>query len=50
MRLEMSPCRLENDQARRIKDVESQNARLKRHVADLSLEKQVLKDFASRNL
>ena len=41
---------LEIDQAKRMKDLERQNARLKRLVADLSLEKQVLKDVASGNL
>ena len=38
------------DQARRMKDLERENVRLKRLVADLSLEKQVLKDVASGNL
>src|SRR3954454_19208971 len=38
---------LELDQARRMKDLERENVRLKRLVADLSLEKQVLKDVAS---
>ena len=33
---------LELDQARRMKDLERENVRLKRLVADLSLEKQVL--------
>ena len=41
---------LEFDQARRMKDLERENVRLKRLVADLSLEKQVLKDVASGNL
>ena len=41
---------LELDQARRMKDLEKENARLKRLVADLSLDKQVLKDIASGNL
>ena len=41
---------LEIDQARRMKDLERENVRLKRLVADLSLEKQVLKDIASGNL
>src|SRR5665213_2140005 len=41
---------LDLDQARRMKDLEKENARLKRQVADLSLEKQVLKDIASGNL
>ena len=33
-----------------MKDLERENVRLKRLVADLSLEKQVLKDVASGNL
>ena len=41
---------LELDQARRMKDLERENVRLKRLVADLSLEKQVLEDVASGNL
>jgi putative transposase len=41
---------LEIDQARRMKDLERENVRLKRLVADLSLEKQILKDVASGNL
>ncbi len=41
---------LEFDQAKRMKDLERENVRLKRLVADLSLEKQVLKDVASGNL
>lgn len=41
---------LELDQAKRMKDLERENVRLKRLVADLSLEKQVLKDVASVNL
>ena len=41
---------LELDQAKRMKELERENARLKRLVADLSLEKQVLKDIASGNL
>ena len=41
---------LELDQARRMKDLERENVRRKRLVADLSLEKQVLKDVASGNL
>lgn len=41
---------LEIDQAMRMKDLERENVRLKRLVADLSLEKQVLKDVASGNL
>jgi transposase-like protein len=41
---------LQLDQARRLKDLERENSRLRRLVADLSLEKQVLKDVASGNL
>ena len=41
---------LEIDQAQRMKDLERENVRLKRLVADLSLEKQVLKDVAAGNL
>jgi putative transposase len=41
---------LELDQAKRMKDLERENVRLKRLDADLSLEKQVLKDVASGNL
>jgi putative transposase len=41
---------LEIDQARRMKDLEKENTRLKRLVADLSIEKQVLKDIAEGNL
>ena len=38
---------LQVDQARKMKDPERENARLRRLVADLSLEKQVLADVAS---
>ncbi len=38
------------EQAKRLKDLERENARLSRLVADLSLEKQILKDVASGNL
>jgi transposase-like protein len=41
---------LDLDQAKRMKELERENARLKRLVADLSLEKQVLKDIASGNV
>jgi len=41
---------LKVDQARKMKDLEHENARLRRLVADLSLEKQVLADVASGNL
>ena len=40
---------LDIDQAKRMKELERENARLKRLVADLSLEKQVLSDIASGN-
>ena len=38
------------DQARRFKELEKENIRLKRLVADLSLDKALLKDAASGNL
>jgi putative transposase len=41
---------LQIEQARRLKDLERENARLRRLVADLSLEKQILKDVASGHL
>jgi transposase-like protein len=41
---------LDLDQARKMKELEKENSRLKRLVADLSLEKQVLKDISSGNL
>jgi cell division protein FtsB len=37
------------DQARRLKELEQENAKLKRLVADLSLDKLMLKDIASGN-
>ena len=37
------------DQARRLKDLEAENKRLKRAVADLTLDKQILQDVASGN-
>ena len=40
---------LQVDQARRLKELESENAKLKRLVSELSLEKLVLKDIASGN-
>lgn len=40
---------LKLDQAKRMKDLEKENARLKRLVAELSLEKQVLGDVARGN-
>jgi hypothetical protein len=43
-------CRgLKLDQARRLKELEKENARLKRVEADLALEKQVLRDVAQGN-
>ena len=41
---------LQLEQAKRMKELEKENVRLKRLVAELSLEKQVLKDLASGNL
>ena len=41
---------LQLEPAKRLKDLERENTRLRRLVADLSLEKQVLKDVASGNL
>ena len=41
---------LQLEQARRLKDLERENARLRRLVADLSLEKQILKDISQGNL
>jgi hypothetical protein len=40
---------LKGDQARRLKELELENAKLKRLVANLSLEKLVLKDIAEGN-
>jgi len=37
---------LKLEQARRLKDLERENSKLKRVVAELALEKQVLKDIA----
>ena len=37
------------DQAKRLKELERENAKLKRLVAELSLEKQILKDVAGGN-
>ena len=41
---------LKLDRARRLKELEKENARLKRVVAELSIEKQVLRDVAQGNL
>jgi putative transposase len=40
---------LKVDQARRLRELEQENAKLKRLVSELSLEKLVLKDIASGN-
>ena len=40
---------LKLDQARRLKELEKEHARLKRVVAELSMEKQVLRDVAQGN-
>ena len=40
---------LKLDQAKRMKELEKENNRLKRLVAELSLEKQVLRDVAQGN-
>ena len=40
---------LKTDQVRRMKDLEAENARLRRAVADLTLDKLILKEAASGN-
>ncbi len=40
---------LKVDQARRLKELERENARLKRAVAELTLDKQILKEAAEGN-
>jgi putative transposase len=40
---------LKLDQAKRLKELERENVKLKRLVAELSLEKQILKDVAGGN-
>ena len=40
---------LKADQAKKLKDLERENQRLKKLVADLSLEKAILKDVAEGN-
>jgi len=40
---------LKLDQARRLKELEKENSRLKRLVAELSLEKQLLREVAQGN-
>jgi putative transposase len=41
---------LQVDQAKRLKELEQENSKLKRLVANLSLDNLVLKDFASGNV
>jgi putative transposase len=41
--------RMQIEQARRFKELEAENARLKKLVADLSLDKEILKEAASKN-
>lgn len=40
---------LKVDQAKRLKDLEQENGKLKRLVAELSLDKQILQDIARGN-
>ena len=40
---------LKMDQAKRLKELEKENGKLKRLVAELSLDKQILKDIAEEN-
>jgi putative transposase len=40
---------LKVDQAKRLKDLEAENVRLRRAVADLTLDKQILKEAAEGN-
>jgi putative transposase len=40
---------LKVDQAKRLKDLEAENARLKRAVAELTLDKQILKEATEGN-
>ncbi len=40
---------LKRDQVRRMKDLEAENARLRRAVADLTLDKLILKEAAQGN-
>ena len=40
---------LQLEQARKLKDLQKENAQLRRAVADLTVEKQILKDIASGN-
>ena len=40
---------LKGDQVRRLKELEAENARLRRAVSDLTVEKLILKEAARRN-
>jgi len=40
---------LKSDQVKRLKDLEAENARLRKAVSDLTLEKPILKEAASGN-
>ena len=40
---------LKDDQVKRLKDLETENARLRKAVADLTLDKLILKEAASGN-
>jgi putative transposase len=40
---------LKSDQAKRLKELEAENARLRKAVSDLTLEKLILKEAASGN-
>ena len=40
---------MRSDQAKRLKELEKENARLKRVVADLTLDNAILKEAASAN-
>ena len=40
---------LKMDQAKRLKELEKENGKLKRQVAELALDKQILKDIAEGN-
>ena len=40
---------LKSDQVRRLKELETENARLRKAVSDLTLEKLILKEAASGN-
>ena len=40
---------LKGDQVKRLKELESENARLRRAVSDLTLDKQILREATKRN-